>query len=84
MRIRKRSVLRVFLITNIIIGFVAIVDYLLGANYFYLCEPPNANNVLIQGEWPFYFISFEVMSLFIFLLLDVPMILSRKKKHGYE
>jgi len=44
------------------------LNFYLGSNYMYLAEPPQANNPLIIGVWPYYLLWFE---LFIIILMSI-------------
>jgi hypothetical integral membrane protein (TIGR02206 family) len=64
----KYSVLRSFGILNILLVIIMPLNFYLGSNYMYLAEPPQANNPLIIGVWPYYLLWFE---LFIFVLMSL-------------
>jgi hypothetical integral membrane protein (TIGR02206 family) len=64
----KYSVLRSFGILNILLIIVMPLNFYLGSNYMYLAEPPQANNPLIIGVWPYYLLWFE---LFIIILMSI-------------
>lgn len=66
MKLSKYSWLKTFLILNILLVIIMPLDFLLGANYMYLVDPPAVNHPLVSGEWPYYLINFEF---FVFLLL---------------
>lgn len=63
-RLDAKSWLRVFLYTNIFAVVIFGINWVINtylpssvpANYFYLWEPPAANNPIIQGNWPWYLI----------------------------
>lgn len=44
------------------------LNYMIKSNYMYLNRPPEVDNPLIIGEWPFYLIYFEVFILILFLI----------------
>ena len=50
----KFSWLRVVLYLNIVLAFVMPLNFQIDSNYMYLAYPPNVNNPLILGEWPYY------------------------------
>lgn len=52
--------LKAFLIGNGILVIVGFINYLIGANYIYLCQRPMADNPMIIGEWPYYLIGLQV------------------------
>jgi len=85
----KRSWLRVFIYTNIYMVFTLFVNWGLNhffpegnpANYFYTWEPPDANNPLIQGEWPYYLILCDVALIVHLVLIQLGFkLLTRKNR----
>tara|TARA_B110000459_G_scaffold198120_1_gene242583 strand:+ start:4049 stop:4774 length:726 start_codon:yes stop_codon:yes gene_type:complete len=62
----KYSYLKSFLILNILIVIIMPLNFYLGSNYMYLSEPPQVNNPLLIGQWPYYLLWLEV---FVFLLM---------------
>ena len=78
----KYSVLRSFGILNILLIIIMPLNFYLGSNYMYLAEPPQANNPLIIGAWPYYLLWFEV---FIIILMSIfygflPLKLNKKER----
>jgi hypothetical integral membrane protein (TIGR02206 family) len=73
MRVRRRSWLTVFVITNLTMVPVALANLALDANYFFIREKPGGNSPLLIGEWPWYILGFEVVGLAFFFLLYLPM-----------
>lgn len=72
LKVRKRAWLNVFIMGNIILACVGFINWLISANYIYLCERPIANNPLLIGEWPLYLIGFEIfgfINIYLFYLL---------------
>jgi hypothetical integral membrane protein (TIGR02206 family) len=70
----KYSVLTSFIIINVLLVFIMSLNFYLGSNYMYLAEPPQANNPLIIGVWPYYLLWFEVfivVLMFIFYKLSI-------------
>ena len=57
--ISKFSWLRVVLYLNIVLAFVMPLNFQIDSNYMYLAYPPNVNNPLILGEWPYYILYWE-------------------------
>ena len=55
----KFSWLRVVLYLNILLAFVMPLNFHIDSNYMYLAYPPNVNNPLILGEWPYYILYWE-------------------------
>ena len=65
----KNSMVRTFVILNMLLAFIMPFNFIVGGNYMYLAEPPQVNNPLIIGEWPYYVIWFEVFVILLLLLL---------------
>ena len=65
----KKSMVRTFVILNILLAFIMPFHFIVGGNYMYLAEPPQVNNPLIIGEWPYYVIWFEVFVILLLVLL---------------
>lgn len=70
--ITVRSVVRVWVITNGYAALIAVVNWLLKANYLYLCRKPSQPSLLDYfGPWPWYLPGLEfllIASLFIYYL----------------
>jgi hypothetical integral membrane protein (TIGR02206 family) len=79
LRPRRHAVPRVFGITLAYTGLVGIVDWLTGANYMFLRQPPSEWTLLkVLGPWPWYILSAAGVALALFLLLDLPFWRSRQ------
>ena len=65
----KKSMVRTFVILNMLLAFIMPFNFIVGGNYMYLAEPPQVNNPLIIGEWPYYVIWFEVFVILLLVLL---------------
>ncbi len=65
---RKHSWLKIFLFTQLTLPVIGGVNYLTGANYMFLSEPPAAKNPMIIGKWPWYIVSLELVVLVHFFL----------------
>ena len=65
----KKSMVRTFVILNMLLAFIMPFNFIIGGNYMYLAEPPQVNNPLIIGEWPYYVIWFEVFVILLLVLL---------------
>ncbi len=61
LKFNQKSIVQAFLFTNLMVIVVGIINYLLGSNYMYLCVPPDANNPLLIGEWPYYILVLEMI-----------------------
>ena len=76
---RRGAVWRTFAFLNLMILPVAVVNWLLDANYMYLREIPNVDNPLVFGEWPRYIGNVEVIGLLLVILANIPMRLLRRR-----
>lgn len=72
MRPRRFSWIKSFMYFQILVSFVAVIDYLLGANYMYLAEKPAANNPLLMGPWPYYILVLQLATLFHAFAIYLP------------
>ncbi len=52
---------RVFWYTQLVLPIIGLVNWLIGANYMFLAQKPDAQNPLIIGDWPYYIIGLEVV-----------------------
>jgi hypothetical integral membrane protein (TIGR02206 family) len=79
-RPRPGAVLRLFLASNLYILVVGLIDWRTGWNYGYLYRKPYQPSLLdYLGPWPWYLLSLEAIGLSLFLLLDLPWQLSRRR-----
>lgn len=87
MRCRPGSWLRVFLITNLALIPIGILNLILDSNYFFICRKPGGTSPFLLGEWPWYLLGFEVLALAFFGILYLPMAFSRRRvdrEHPWE
>lgn len=72
LRITRSSLGRVWWITNIYALLIGFVNWLLKANYLYLCHKPSQPSLLdYLGPWPWYIIGLEavlILSLYLYYL----------------
>ena len=67
-----KGVFRAFLFMNLIIIPVGLINYILDANYMFLCKPPNVNSSFLIGEWPTYIIWLELIYFVYVIILYIP------------
>ena len=80
MVLTKGALLRTIITTNILLVGIAIINWILDANYFYLSEPPPVENPLIMArEFPLYFVNMEVVAIIVLYIISIPMLIYRKK-----
>ena len=81
MRLRPRpgAIVRVFVITAAYTAFVGAVDWVTGANYMFLRQPPPEWTLLkVLGPWPWYVFSAAGVAIVLITLLDMPFWRSRR------
>lgn len=76
-KLRKFSWLKVLIYLNILLIFIMPLNFKLNSNYMYLAYPPNVDNPLIIGEWPYYIMYWEIIIVIFTYTLYV--ISTRKK-----
>ena len=79
MRPRTGSWWKIFLFSQLLIPIVGLINYILDANYIYLCEVPIAENPMIMGTWPWYLLILEGFALIHFYLVYIIIIKLSKK-----
>tara|TARA_Y100000992_G_scaffold136541_1_gene90351 strand:+ start:1336 stop:1938 length:603 start_codon:yes stop_codon:yes gene_type:complete len=67
-KLRPYSWFKTILNLNLLMIILMPINYLIKSNYMYLNKPPEVNNPLIIGEWPYYLIYFEVFILILFFM----------------
>ncbi len=72
MRPRKGSWWRVFLWSQLLLPIVGGMNWILDANYMYICKPPIVENPFIVGDFPFHLIGLEFAGLLHFALVYLP------------
>jgi hypothetical integral membrane protein (TIGR02206 family) len=76
-----KSVKRTFLITNAYAALIIPVNKLTGGNYLFLSQKPDVSLLDLLGPWPWYILSLEGVTLFLFILMYLPFALGGKKDH---
>ena len=72
MRPRKMAWLKSFFYLQFFVVVVAIIDYLLDANYMYLAMKPEVDNPFLIGDWPYYIVGLELATLLHAFLVYIP------------
>ena len=67
-----KGICRAFLFMNLIILPVGLINYILDANYMFLCNPPKVNSSLLIGEWPTYILWLELIYFVYVIILYIP------------
>ena len=71
-RFHLRGIINTFLFINIIIIPVGFINYMLDANYMFICQPPNVQSSFIIGDWPYYLFYLEGIYLIYIFVLYLP------------
>ena len=77
MRPTDKSVLRVFVLLNVLAVVLTGVNLMLGSNYMFLCQPPATKSLFFFFPWPWYLLFLDGMALVLFYVLFIPF--SRRK-----
>ncbi len=80
MRPSLRSMFRTFILTDILAIGVGIANWLLDANYMFLCAPPKGESPFFFVDWPWYLLALQPIALAIFALLYLPFPLADRLK----
>ena len=68
MRMEIKSIPKVVIITNLIVIFISIINYLMDSNYMFLRIRPNSISPFLVGEWPVYIIMVQLFSIVVVTL----------------
>jgi hypothetical integral membrane protein (TIGR02206 family) len=84
-----KSIWKTFFITNIYMGFIAVINYIIGSNYyyFYLCNNPSpniTNPFKLISSWPLIIVLLEALTLFAIILFYLPYAITDRKKASRE
>ena len=72
MRPTARSVLRVFVLLNVLAIVLIGVNLMLGSNYMFLCQPPDTKSPFFFLPWPWYLLFLDGIALVLFYVLFIP------------
>ena len=71
LKIGRYALHRTILLSLILMAIISVINFILGSNYFFVCEKPDVPNPLIIGEWPVYVFFLIIFGSVIMWLLDV-------------
>lgn len=72
-RPKFKSLYKIFLLLNIILPFIGIINYLTGGNYMFLARKPESASLIdYLGQWPWYIISLEILAAIFLLIAYLP------------
>lgn len=80
MRPTPGSMVRAFVLMNVMAAVVAPLNHVLDANYMYLCGPPETDSPFLFLPWPWYIAWLEVLALAFFGALYLPVHLGRRAR----
>lgn len=80
-RPRRGSWWRIFLYSQLLFPVLGMINWLLDANYMYLCKPPIVENPFVIGEFPFHLIGLEVAGLIHFFIVYLPFGLKYRRQY---
>ena len=72
MKLDIKGIIHAFISINVLAVLIGLINYFLESNYMFLCYPPDVDNVLIAGEWPYYIIVIDLIFILIGWLLYLP------------
>jgi len=77
-RFNMQGIINSFLFINVVIIPVGFLNYMLGSNYMFICQPPAVNSSFIIGGWPYYLLYLEGIYFIYILVLYLPFKLIEK------
>ena len=72
MKLDIKGIIHAFISINVLAVLIGLINYFLESNYMFLCYPPDVDNVLIAGEWPYYIIVIDLIFILIGWLSYLP------------
>ena len=71
LKLPRLSWFKLWVNLNILLAIIMPLNFLIGSNYMYLAQPPEVDNPLVIGEWPYYILLWEVFMLIIAYLVYI-------------
>ena len=71
-RFSVRGIFNAFIFINVVIWPIGLINYFLGANYMFVCQPPNVDSSFFIGEWPYYLLWLELIYFLYIVILYLP------------
>jgi hypothetical integral membrane protein (TIGR02206 family) len=84
MRPRPGSVLKVFALTAVYASLVAALNWLVGANYMFLCAPPEGDSPFFFLGWPWYVAFLALVGLVFYTALYLPFYLTDRQRRRHS
>ena len=76
LKLPRLSWFRLWINLNILMAIIMPINFLIGSNYMYVNEPPQVDNPLVIGDWPYYIFLWEI---FILIIAYMVYSISRRK-----
>jgi hypothetical integral membrane protein (TIGR02206 family) len=77
---RRGAVPRIVVLTLALAAVDAVANLVTGGNYMYLRHTPEVANLLdLMGPWPWYIVAASGLAVVIFLCLDLPFAMNRRR-----
>ena len=76
MRLPRLSWFKLWINLNILMAIIMPINFLLDSNYMYVNAPPEVDNPLVIGDWPYYIFLWEI---FILIIAYMVYSISRRK-----
>ena len=71
--IKKKDFINAVIVGNIYLILTLIINFTIGANYFYTSHKPLSASLLdFLGPWPWYIFTVELLTIFLFVLAWIP------------
>ena len=82
MRPKLKSLFKSFLALQMYVALIMVINYFLGANYFYLNQKPESASLLDYfGEWPYYILVGQLIVIPLFFIIYLPFYFTNKKEN---
>lgn len=76
-----KSVFRSFLWLHVYAAAMFVINWMIGANYFYMNEKPPSDSLLnVLGDWPIYLLSVYAIIPVLFLIIYLPFYFTNKRE----
>ena len=74
-----RSIWKAFLVLQVYVVFIFIINLLIGSNYFFVMrKPPTASALDYLGPWPWYLLIGEGIVLLLFFIVYLPLVFVKR------
>ena len=77
-RFSLKGAIHAFMFINFIIIPVGLINFMIDANYMFICTPPNVESPFFIGVWPTYLLWLEIIYFIYILILLIPFKVAEK------